>query len=177
MPSRRICLAIQYKVVIDANIARSSGTTEHPVSKACREALDRISENNHHFVICKTLLTEWKKHQSNYSKKWLASMFARRQIYSISHNDQSKAKIAESKAEQKFKDAASKDSHIIDAASTQGRFIASCDDNAKEAFAAIPELRSIAKTITWINPVTESDTLTAILTNKAKPNKTNKICR
>ena len=166
----------QHKVVIDANIAFSSGKTEHPVSKACREALDNIAKNNHHFVLCKTLLAEWKRHQSNYAAKWLASMFARRQVELITHGDQSKEKIISSKVEERYKNAALKDSHLVDAACVRGRFITSSDDRAREAFAAIPELKSIGKVITWINPVTESDMLEKVLNEKIEPSKFNKIC-
>lgn len=169
-------MSMQHKVVVDANIARSSGMTVHPVSKACRETLDNITKNNHSLVACKTLLAEWKKHQSNYSARWLASMFARRKIELIAHEDQSKVKIVGSAAEDRFKNAALKDSHLIDAATMKGNFIASNDDNARIAFASIPELISIAKNINWINPVTESDTLTSILKNERKLGRNNKIC-
>ena len=175
MQSRRTCLATKHKVVIDANIARSSGMTEHPVSKSCREALEHISKNDHSFVLCKTLLAEWKRHQSNYSKQWLASMFARRKVVIINHEDESKLKIATSKARDESKNAALKDSHLIDAAGLRGRFVTSSDDRARKAFAAIPELYSITRNITWLNPVTESDTLTDILKNGKKPNRENKI--
>lgn len=170
-------MATQHKVVIDANIARSSGTTVHPVSKACREVLENIATNNHSFVACRALLEEWRKHQSNYSARWLASMFARRQVEKILHEDQSKQKITKSDVDEKIKDAALKDSHLIDAANLLGRFVTSSDDRAREAFAAIPELHSISKYITWINPVTESDTLVDILKNKKKPGRENRICR
>jgi len=177
MQSRRNCLATQHEVVIDANIAKSSGTTVHPVSKACRVTLENITSNKHYFVVCKALLEEWKRHQSNYSAKWLASMFARRQVKAIDHENKSRQKIVGSKAEQKYKDAALKDSHLIDAADFRGRFVTSSDDRARDAFAAIPELHSLAKSITWINPVTESETLTEILKNNKKPGPDNKIFR
>ncbi|WP_148293053.1 hypothetical protein [Comamonas sp. B-9] len=169
-------MAAKHKVVIDANVARSSGETEHPVSKSCRDTLESIAKNNHSFVACKTLLGEWRKHQSKYSTKWLAAMFARRQIEIIEHKDESKNKIASSKAEEKFKDAALKDSHIIDAAQYMGNFVTSRDDLAKQAFASIPELTAATKNITWMNPVTEYDALTGVLNFGKKPGRQNKIC-
>lgn len=168
-------MANHYKVVVDANIARSSGTTVHPVSRACREALDEIKSNNHSFILCETLLQEWKTHQSNYSAKWLASMFARRQVELIAHKNESKLRITSSKASDHFKNAALKDSHLIDAAEKSGKFITSSDDRAREAFAAISELQTTTKSIIWLNPVAESGVLIDILRKNKKPKKENRI--
>lgn len=81
-------------IVIDADIARSSGTSEHPVSSGSRALLDSVTKNGHKIVICPKLMNEWKNHRSLFARKWLASMIAKRKVKFIKPEEETNSTIA-----------------------------------------------------------------------------------
>jgi hypothetical protein len=68
------------RLVIDANIAQSAGTSDVPVSLYSRECLNAIRDSDHVAVFCEKLLMEWSEHASLVSRRWWKSMTARRRI-------------------------------------------------------------------------------------------------
>jgi hypothetical protein len=68
------------RLVIDANIAQSAGTSDVPISLHSRECLNAIRDNGHVAVFCEKLLEEWSEHSSSLSRRWWRSMAARRKI-------------------------------------------------------------------------------------------------
>ncbi|MBR7907568.1 hypothetical protein [Burkholderia cenocepacia] len=149
----------KYKIVVDADIARSAGETMHPISSSCRKILDLILRNEHKFVACKKLRREWSDHSSSYATKWLASMIARKQVCFVENHDKIATLINSLELNEKNKAIALKDCHIVDVAIENGRFVTSRDDNAKAAFLSITEIHPFVRGITWANPVTDFDAL------------------
>ena len=68
------------RLVIDADVARSAGETKHPVSSACRQFLDAVTECRHRVVMTPEIQEEWRRHASRYTYRWLRRMFARRLV-------------------------------------------------------------------------------------------------
>lgn len=155
MPAKKL------EVVVDADVARSSGETEHPISSSCRRALNLISENQHYFVACPQVRAEWRKHASGFAKRWLASMIARKRVAFISASPDYATALAKIDMDEKKKGVAQKDAHLVDAARAKGLFVTSRDDAARTSIRDISELSDLCHGIAWVNPVSEADVLEA----------------
>ena len=68
------------RLVIDANIAQSAGSSDVPISLYSRECLNAVREHGHIAVFTRQLLGEWGDHASLFSRQWWRSMVARRRI-------------------------------------------------------------------------------------------------
>ena len=157
-------------VIIDADIARSSGTTEHPVSSGSRAILDSVKNNKHKIAMCPLLFAEWKNHHSVFAKRWLSSMIAKKQIQFVKPNSNTKEHIEEHILDEKIKAISVKDAHLIDAALHVDKIIASNDDNARNAFITISGNYKCINEIVWFNAIKDRDFITAVpLTFKAIP--------
>ncbi|WP_417067493.1 hypothetical protein [Niveibacterium terrae] len=152
----------KYRVVVDADVARASGETAHPVSSACRDALKLMLDNKHSLVMCPKLQSEWGRHKSAYATKWLASMFARRLVIRVFHEDLVANRIKSSCSTDAIKNIAGKDSHIVDAALVEGGFVASGDEKAKAAFLSISEIKGIIANVVWVNPILNKELCVSI---------------
>jgi hypothetical protein len=67
-------------LVIDASVAHAAGWGEHPDSSGSRHFLRAVLEISHRMVLTPSLVDEWRRHQSKYTREWRKSMHARRQI-------------------------------------------------------------------------------------------------
>ena len=66
-------------IVIDADIMRSAGTSEHPHSSHARQILEAIRDGGHRMVQCAPLMAEHRKHQGRFASAWRTSMVSRKQ--------------------------------------------------------------------------------------------------
>jgi predicted nucleic acid-binding protein len=144
-------------IIIDADIARSSGTTEHPLSSGSRALLESVKNNKHKIAMCPLLFAEWKKHHSVFAKRWLSSMIAKKQIQFVKPNPNTKEHIEEHIFDEKIKAISIKDSHLIDAALHEDKIIASNDDNARNAFITISGNYKCINEIVWFNAIKDRD--------------------
>jgi len=149
----------QKRLVIDANIARSAGTSEVPVSRYSRNALDAILRGEFIAVFSQALRAEWKDHSSLHSKLWWASMFARRRVeveegkeFAI-HLDRACSCLEQ----ERWKAALTKDFHLIQSALASGRTILSNETNFPQLVAiACGKVRDLSK-LYYANPAAERD--------------------
>jgi hypothetical protein len=144
-------------LVIDADIARSSGLSEHPVSSGARKLLDLVKTTGHCVVMCPILRAEWNKHQSIYAQKWFASMIAKKKVKFITHESKVKQFIEENVSDEKLREIASKDSHLVDAALLEDKFIASNDCRARNAFCEISVQHKILEDLVWLHSCSDYD--------------------
>lgn len=158
MPLRNLPVSDPLSIVVDADIARSSGTSEHPVSSGSRALLDNVSKNGHKLTMCPTMMIEWKKHRSLFAKKWLASMIAKKKVNFVKPEAQTDNMIINIKENAKA-NIAKKDSHLIDAAIYSDRVIASNDDIARNVFCELSSHCGDIRTIKWFNAITDRDFL------------------
>ncbi|WP_318505495.1 hypothetical protein [Photobacterium leiognathi] len=138
--------------IIDADIARGAGTTEHPISKNCRDFLDFVRTNGHQFSADPKIREEWRKHQSLYSRQWFSSMIARKKIKFVANTIDVDSNIHSAPVTAKTKQIALKDSHLVQTSLEHGAVIASGDENAKNAFCDISNSYVSIKGLLWLNP-------------------------
>lgn len=145
-------------IVIDADIARSSGFSEHPLSSGSRALLDRVKSGNHTAVMCPTLRAEWKKHRSLYSSRWLASMIAKKRVDFVNLEHTLKDKIESEVDDEKLKSVTTKDCHLVDAALISDKIVVSNDSNARKAFCELSmSLLGELKSIVWFHPIDDRE--------------------
>ena len=84
------------RLVIDADVARSAGETEHPVSSACGKFLSTTTELGHRVVVTGEIRREWRKHASRYTRRWLVGMYGGRLVWgsTVDCDDQLRRRVA-----------------------------------------------------------------------------------
>jgi|GEM_PF-1684590 hypothetical protein len=150
-------MANNYSVIIDADIARSSGMAEHPVSSGSRALLNTVSQNGHMLAMCPTLGAEWKKHRSLFAAKWLASMTAKKKINRINPKAITNTLIDKNLKKDKEIAIALKDAHLIDGALAADSIIASNDNVARNVFCQLSDSCGDLRNIKWFNAVDDQD--------------------
>jgi hypothetical protein len=147
------------RLVIDANVARSAGDSDVPVSHYSRAALDAILQGEFIAVFSVALRTEWNKHASLHSKLWWASMFARRRVENndglefATHLDRACSCLEQDK----LKEALAKDFHLLQSALASGRTIISNEKNLPKLVAiAGSKVRELSM-LYYANPAVEGD--------------------
>jgi hypothetical protein len=153
-------------IVIDADIARSSGTSENPTSSSARKLLDLVKDEGHFVVMCPILRAEWNKHKSIYSKIWLSSMIARKKVKFITHESKIKQFIEENIFDEKLREIASKDSHLVDAALLEDKFITSNDCHARKAFCEISAHHKVLEELVWLHSCLDYDFIEKYLSKR-----------
>ncbi|MBD3895261.1 hypothetical protein IEI94_05290 [Halomonas sp. ML-15] len=143
------------KVVIDADVARSSGETDHPVSSNCRNLLESVRKNKGVVAFCPVLSQEWAKHASRFARKWLATMVASRKVVRINDENNVAQDVDESQLVDCVKQVALKDCHLVHSAIIASAFVASRDDAAREAFKEASKCVGYIANVVWFNPVSE----------------------
>lgn len=146
------------RLVIDADVVRSAGESEKPISSACRTFLDTVLNMGHHVVMTQAIREEWRHHMSNYSRKWQTRMWGRRRVASIEgeRDEQLRARI-DGVVTRDQKAVVAKDIHLIEAAVATDQLVTSQDKGARRAFgdaaAVVRELRQVV----WVNPTRDDE--------------------
>ena len=143
-------------MVIDASVARSSGGEDavFPTSKNCRDFLKAVLEICHHVVLTPEIREEWYKHKSNFARRWLVSMFARKkaELIDSSEDRMLRSKIDQASQNEKARAAMLKDVHLLEAALVTDEIVVALDETVRalfiEAAVSVGEIRNIV----WINP-------------------------
>lgn len=153
-------------IVVDADIARSSGKTEHPISSGSRALLEGVSSNGHKLTMCPSMMTEWKKHKSLFAKKWLSSMIAKKKVVFVNPVPQVHDVINMGFIEETKVKIAEKDAHLVDAAIFSDRVIASNDDRARSVFCELSNNCGDLKTIKWFNAISDREFIDTFLSTQ-----------
>jgi hypothetical protein len=149
------------RLVIDTDIARSSGNKQEGSSKCCRELLDEILLNtNHKVVSTEAIREEWHKHRSNFARMWLVSMIARKRVCRIEAppDEELRAKVAVSTTSESEQKAMLKDVHLVEAACKADRIVLSMDEKVRKCFHEAALDIGILKLIVWVNPSRDEET-------------------
>ena len=140
------------RLVIDADVARSAGETEHAVSSACRQFLDAVTKFRHRVVMAPEIQEEWREHASRYTHRWLGRMYARRLVDrpAVGRDDRLRLRVAAVLP-------SAGDLHLLEAAIATDRLVASRDERARAHFRRVSgKIREI-QSIVWVNPTSEND--------------------
>lgn len=125
-------------LVIDADIMRAAGLSEHPHSSNARRALETIRQAGHRMVQSSPLKAEHDRHQSLYARQWRASMISRRQFKLWPYQEDKalrKLLIAAQPLNATAQESAAlKDAHLLECAASTDRRIVSKDTTARALF-------------------------------------------
>src|SRR5262249_5403641 len=122
------------RLVIDASIAG-------PGSQLCRDFLHSVLSSEYHIVLTGELTLEWKRHETKYSRTWRKSMTAQRRVVWLQDAPNLTLRKQMSTPDML------KDAHLLEAALTTDKRIASNDERARRDFRGIPLVRLVL----WIN--------------------------
>jgi predicted nucleic acid-binding protein len=150
---------ISKRIVVDASIARSAGTTQHPVSRSCREFLDSFLKICHRIVMTPEVREEWKKHRSNFSASWLASMTARKKV-EVCNPDVDAAmadKLRQAQLTEKDEAAIRKDARLLEAALAADSAVASLDEEVRSLLKGVSKQWVRIKPVVWVNPASPQE--------------------
>ena len=141
-------------LVIDACVLRSASMAGKPLPSACRAVLEEVKSSSTIVSACPTLLAEWRKHRSNYSRMWLVAMYSRRLIKSVNKFSGKAASIdaAISRLSEPDRTVASKDAHLLKIAVDGDKRVVSSEQCCKRAFTLASNNYSEIAKVAWIDP-------------------------
>jgi len=147
------------RVVVDASIACSAGTTQHPLSRSCRDFLECFLKVCHRLVMTFEVRQEWKKHRSRFSYSWLASMTARKKVEVCDPNPAvaMTEKLDRIHLTENQQAAIQKDAHLLEAALATDATVASLDEEARALLKALSKQWGRIRPIVWVNPAKPED--------------------
>src|SRR6266404_1453377 len=141
-------------IVIDASIARGAGVKNDRRSRTCRQFLRWVFRYCHHLVLSNEIETEWHRHQSRFTLRWLKTMADRDKIdrKGALNQDALRNRIAALPIKLQCRRAMAKDAALIVAAQVGDRVIVSLDNKARDLFNRHAETLRTPKGILWRNP-------------------------
>ncbi|MEV8126877.1 hypothetical protein AB0P07_22725 [Streptomyces sp. NPDC085944] len=171
---------MQRTIVVDASIARSSGTSEHPISKACRDFLQEIYSVGHKVAYNGVLLAEWRKHQSGYALRWFAMMQSKRRVASVACPVVDEKYLEglidkSSLLNSKERAAAHKDAHLVCCAWASDGLVSSLDDTVRNIFTSISSDCRRVGSIVWVNPAKAEEGATVWVKSGARIEEARKL--
>ena len=144
------------KLVIDASVAHASGNegAVFPTSKKCRDLLITVLENQYEMVMTTEIGEEWRRHQSNFARRWRVSMEARKKVFRMDAAPiiALREKLLLHSVGQKQKEAIKKDLILIEAALQSDNTIISLDDTVRGILTKVSKNVGQIKGIVWVNP-------------------------
>jgi len=138
-------------LVVDAAIMQAAGESNHPISWANRDFLNWVLDICHRVAITTEICDEWARHQSKFTRRWRVAMYARKKIVKLQvpANPELRLRLTLGRGAEE-REAILKDAHLIEAALSADRIVASLDERARALFHNV-ELN----VVTWVNPVSE----------------------
>ena len=150
--------ATSRRLVVDTNVAFSASKSISPLSEACRLVLEAMMVNQHRVVLSATQYWEWQKHQSGYSKAWLARMIAKKQhvvltpepdsgltdgIHKLDCTDKARAEML-------------KDVHLLESALATDHAVVSQETNVLALFTTHAPALGVPRAVAWVNPAEDA---------------------
>lgn len=146
-------------IVVDADIAFSAGLSIAPVSKQSRRLLAAIDSSNINLAFCSRLRGEWRRHQSNLTKRWLASMVSRKRVSTIEPPQVFDEVIQACGFSAQNEAAALKDCHLIALAVSAAAPIASNDKVARKLYGQVSMHNPVIGQLLWLVPLDDCEEL------------------
>lgn len=149
------------RITIDASVARAAGDVSmHPISKGCRDALRCIAATSLEVATCSTLIAEWRKHQSNFSRAWMLSMVARGRFTCLEPEPRDEIlrdKIEAHAATERCAQSMIKDAHLLEVALNSDKRIIALDEVVRSLFKEFSQHHHPIKQVLWANPTIPED--------------------
>lgn len=157
------------RLVIDANVVRSAGESENPTSSACRKFLKAVLNVRHRVVMTPAIRKEWRRHMSNYSRKWLRQMWGRQRVVPIEgERDEQLRERIDGVVTRDQKAVVAKDIHLIEAAVATDQLVTSRDKCARKAFGDAADVVRELRQVVWVDPTRDDEKPIDWLQNGAK---------
>lgn len=125
-------------LVIDADIMRAAGESEHPHSRNARDLLEAVRGSGHRLVQSPAIKSEHDKHSGKFAMLWRASMISRKrwvQVDCLEDPVLRDALVEALPANAISKEVAVlKDAHLLECAASADRRIVSKDRTARDLF-------------------------------------------
>ena len=145
-------------IVIDASVARACGQESSATlyGATSRDALKAIRAAGIKIVMTPDLMSEWKRHRSNYARSWLVDMFGRKRVVMLEPPIDESIRKALVNLPDKALIAVEKDLHIMDAALATSLRVLSHDREVRQHFAAMAVDVGSLKNLFWADPIVDS---------------------
>jgi hypothetical protein len=160
-------------LVVDTDVARAAGETQHPISRACREALTTILDVCHRVALDHRASAEWRKHAAGFSVRWLAAMESKGKVRRLADSELIllNPHVEETPLTPQRRRAVLKDLHLIEAALAVDQAVLSMDESVRAALTDIVPHVPGLKDIVWVNPAKVEDDALAWLKAGARRNR------
>jgi hypothetical protein len=146
-------------LVIDASIARAAGSLEstHPTGTRCRQFLQTVRGVCHRMAWNVAIRQEWDKHQSQFARTWLVSMFNLGKLRSVPDDpsEEFRDAIREHAPNDGAREAMLKDAHLAEAAMAGDSRVAALDETVRGHFGRLSPAFPTLCQVVWVNPVLE----------------------
>lgn len=145
--------------IIDANVLQSAGETSATFSVAAREILREILDCGTCIVLDQLLDSEWRRHCSKYSLKWLAQMVSRGQIVNIVCDSRHAGELARvlRRLEMTKQAVAQKDYHLLEVAITLDVVVLSFEVQCRNIYCEMIAHYEPISRIYWVSPLDTSE--------------------
>lgn len=155
--------------VVDTCVSRAAGGEQaaHPTSQHSRAFLRLLQDGGHSVAFDAEGLDEWKQHRSRFAYTWLSAMYARKRVVRIQKEtgEHVRAQLAGvADLEQHHRRAIDKDAHIVGAAMSSDRMLASIDDRLLKALLTVLTVcgsMTCIRGLVWIDVLRYCDELAA----------------
>jgi hypothetical protein len=142
-------------VVVDASVARAAGGAgaTHGASSACRDVLLALRDADLRVAMSPPLHDEWRRHVSRFTRKWLASMYARRRVLKLTPDPFAPLHAACAELpEGRSRRAIEKDLHLVDAAFAADRRVLSNDGALRHDLQGLATRVTTLRRLLWGDP-------------------------
>jgi predicted nucleic acid-binding protein len=152
------------RLVIDTSVARSAGgeNAVHPEAKDCRDFLLAVLSMGHIIVVNPEMKAELKKHESNFFRKWQATMVAKRKFIYVDEEDKDfsdiKVQIESLAKSYEDREAMEKDCFLLELALLYNKIVVSKDETVRELFRQVSAQVKEIRVVNWINPIKPEET-------------------
>ena len=146
------------RLVVDTNVARSASESQHPVSDACRQVLETMLSEQHTVVLTTTQFQEWQKHQSPFTRNWLARMASKKLWYVLAPEPDSGLTdhIYALECTARVRKEMLKDVHLLENALATDDVVLSQETNVFGLFCKYAVAIKIPRAVAWVNPADDA---------------------
>jgi hypothetical protein len=148
------------RIVVDASVARSAGSTEHPASVHSRQFLQEMLTICHRVVMTDEIAREWRSHRSLFAARWLAAMRSKRKVVTVDPEGRSGLLelLPGSGLGPNQRAAVEKDCLLVTAAWAADDLVASNDDKIRRLLCRLVAGSADLGRVVWVNPTAPEET-------------------
>lgn len=146
------------RLVVDTNVARSASESEKPVSDACRQVLQTMLSEQHKVVLTATQLQEWQRHQSPFTRNWLARMASKKlwHVLTPEPNSGLTERLYALECTARARKEMLKDVHLLENALATDDVVLSQETNVFGLFCKYADALRVPRPVAWVNPVDDT---------------------